>query len=64
MMSRKDYTKFAALLSGELAVHNGHAATLALRSTVYGLADILAQDNPNFDRARFYAAIGGGFGNS
>jgi hypothetical protein len=59
MMTRQDYIKFAALLSGEatLAKHNGdHRTEQVVNNIKLGMADIFAHDNPQFDRSRFYAA--------
>lgn len=48
-MSRKDYVRFAALFNGRAFVE---------RSLVEEFADILAEDNPRFDRSKFLAASG------
>lgn len=65
-MSRKHYERFAAMFSGEMALarvmgrddseraYGVNTVGNLIRST----ADIFAQDNPRFDRARFYAASG------
>lgn len=60
-MTRRDYVKFADLLAGELALANtagDYVSARQIRMIAYGMADICAQDNPNFDRQRFYDAIG------
>lgn len=66
-MGRKDYERFAALFAGEMAlarnaIRAGETASLsactAVRNIVLSTADIFAQDNPRFDRERFYAASG------
>lgn len=61
MMSRKDYVRFAAMFAGEIALVSGspksHSAH-SVRGIILSSADIFAQDNPRFDRARFYVASG------
>lgn len=47
-MTRKDYVKIAAILK----------ANDASSQMADDFADMLAADNPNFDRERFYAAAG------
>lgn len=56
-MSRKDYVAIAAVI--RLYVGLADANTLdALRGVARGMADIFANDNPRFNRDRFYAACG------
>ena len=60
-MTKKDYIKFAQLLNGyaRFAVENGyeiHNAKLNLGGVINQIGDIFAEDNPNFDRARFVNA--------
>lgn len=64
-MTRKHYEKFAALFAGEKALldswTNGPLYTTRmtlLRNIILSTADIFAQDNPRFDRERFYTACG------
>lgn len=59
-MTRKDYVKFAALFAGEVALskQDGIVAEGTIKSIIYSTADIFAQDNPRFDRQKFYAASG------
>lgn len=57
-MSRKDYVKFAALFAGEMAIATTSEARRAVKNIILSTADIFAQDNANFDRARFYTAAG------
>lgn len=60
-MSRKDYIKFAAMLAGERALAESigdDGAVRQVEAITYSLADILAQDNPGFNRQRFYDASG------
>jgi len=58
-MTRKDYIKFADAITyaGELVengtIYNAQAALFFMRSAI---AEILAADNPRFDRNRFTAA--------
>lgn len=54
-MSRKDYIKIARLFAEQRDPVTGHTPQgwLQLRD---GMADILAEGNPNFDRQRFIAA--------
>lgn len=61
MMSRKDYRRFADLFAGEMAIAdhmNNGSARLQIRHIIASTADIFAQDNPRFDRQRFYDASG------
>lgn len=64
-MSRKDYVKFAELFAGQMALAKNRADdTLRselcreVQNIVYSTADIFAQDNPRFNRQKFYAASG------
>lgn len=58
-MTRKHFEKFAALFAGELSVNRDNpSAVLAIRALIMSTADIFAQDNPRFDRERFYLAAG------
>lgn len=60
-MSRKHYQSFAAMFAGEMALakHSGDKnRIIQVENIIRSAADIFAQDNPNFDRARFYAACG------
>lgn len=57
MMTRKDYVALAAALQA------ARPYVMADRATVHAayvaeVADVLAADNPRFDRAQFYAAAG------
>lgn len=55
-MTRKDYEKIAAVIKGM----PDHAATLRAQkaSCASSFADMLAADNPRFDRERFLKACG------
>lgn len=62
-MSRKDYQKFAALFAGEMAVAASRYEPIleeirTLQNLVMSTADIFAQDNPRFNREKFYDASG------
>ena len=62
-MTRKDYVNFAAMLKENRAMAGSTKnATLITNATVNWIAEdmahIFADDNPNFDRARFLAACG------
>ena len=64
-MTRRDYVKVANMLAGELAMAKTSADSAVrwakIRQVVritYSMADIFAQDNSNFDRQRFYDAVG------
>lgn len=63
-MTRKDYIKFAGLFAGEMALAQSAASqgdfarVTQVRNIVLSTADIFAQDNPRFDRERFYTACG------
>lgn len=70
-MTRKDYEKIAKVIvynrnqmglpdrnesATDSAIRTGY--TVALNDVTYMLCDMLAQDNPRFDRARFLKACG------
>jgi hypothetical protein len=60
-MSRKDYRKLAAALAA-VAVEDDHGprdGAAVLGDVRRAIADVLAADNPRFDRERFLAACGG-----
>lgn len=57
-MSRKHYVAIAAMIRRRVdadATVGGHSIT---REIAEGLADVFADDNPRFDRARFLTACG------
>lgn len=66
MTSRRDYEAVAALLRQErrmaeseyLCSECGSPEDQVLDRLTEGLADLFAQGNPRFDRARFMAAAG------
>lgn len=62
-MTRKDYVKFAAMLKHDADYwQNPETANLARYVQTYRIAkkvaDIFAEDNERFDRAKFMAASG------
>jgi hypothetical protein len=58
-MTRKHYQMVAEILHGDYAVHtHSPVAQNVVRGITLSLADVFAQDNPRFDRQRFYAAVG------
>jgi len=58
-MTRKDYVKFAELAKTHLTDKSNQPADYAvLKVFIDGIVDILAEDNPRFDRVKFYKACG------
>jgi hypothetical protein len=57
-MTTKDYKAIAAILAGENATSGTDNERLKVRRIAYSLADYFRQTNENFDRAKFYAAVG------
>lgn len=71
-MSRKHFTKTAAIIRAErvaaeydlrnatnhIIVAAANEALLRTKNIALSLADMFAQDNPAFDRQRFYEAAG------
>ena len=58
-MTRKDYIKIAeALASANRAFEPNGSCQTAVAVATDRLADMLEADNPRFDRAAFYAAVG------
>jgi hypothetical protein len=55
-MTRRDYIRAAGILREARAMHPDSAA--AIGTVTAGLAAMFADDNPRFDRARFYDAAG------
>lgn len=61
MMTRRDFTAIAAALADSRPPGDNSKAYWLLgqwSADVHGIADVLAADNPRFDRARFYRACG------
>jgi hypothetical protein len=56
-MTRKDYVKFAWMLK-ELNIDYGPTDHDLIAAFAIRTANILAEDNPNFDRSRFLTACG------
>lgn len=57
-MTKKHFIKIAAILAGDLATSTTDRERLKVRGITLSFADMFAQENPNFDRERFYAAVG------
>lgn len=56
-MSRKDYVAIAAAIRAEYkAVSDGPALQRSVERVAERIANVLAADNPRFDRDRFLAA--------
>lgn len=66
-MTRKDYVALAAALNDEVeaayadSTRSGETAARTLCNVTVRVADVLAADNPRFDRSRFYDAVNGRF---
>jgi hypothetical protein len=56
-MTRKDYEAIAATIKQHAAPHNGQHLSW-FKSLAVDVAEIMAADNPRFDRARFLKACG------
>ncbi len=58
-MTKQDYIRFSGMFAGELALRKRDwAKSMLVRGIILSTADIFAQDNPRFDRERFYVASG------
>jgi hypothetical protein len=58
-MSKKDYIKIAATFKeNQPTVNDGMIHLSVWNSLVLSFADMLAKDNPLFDRSRFLSACG------
>jgi hypothetical protein len=57
-MSRKHYRAIAEVLAADYAIAATEAERRVVANITRSLADVLKRDNSNFDRARFYAAVG------
>jgi hypothetical protein len=57
-MTRKHFVKVAAILAGDLASAANDGERNKVKGIAYSLADMFQQENGNFDRDRFYAAVG------
>jgi hypothetical protein len=58
-MTRKDYERLATHIGGGVAMisPDSHKGRTAAQEIVDAVADALAEDNPRFDRGRFFAAV-------
>ena len=54
-MTRRDYIAIAAAIQGADKYDDGEAISASI---IERIADVMAQDNPRFDRARFLKACG------
>ena len=54
-MTKKDYVKFTEMIRMDRSIFAGYELN-ALAVIKAQIADIFEQDNPNFDRQKFYAA--------
>jgi hypothetical protein len=50
----------AKALEGAYPIIENNTPVTAWRNTVEAIANVFANDNPRFDRAKFYAAVGFG----
>jgi hypothetical protein len=61
-MSKKDYIKFAEMFKEQLGLaqeeNDGSISENAIEGIVFCVADIFAEDNPNFNRSKFLKACG------
>lgn len=57
-MTRKHFEAIAAILAGDLATAGNAGERLKVIGIAYSLADYFLSQNPNFDRDRFYLAVG------
>jgi hypothetical protein len=57
-MTKKHYRQIAEILAADLAIAATDAERRVVANITRSLADVLKRDNSNFDRQRFYAAVG------
>lgn len=57
-MTRKHFQAIADVFAGEIAVTASPEGKLALANAAISLGHVLRQENPRFDRQRFYRASG------
>lgn len=57
-MSKRHFVEIAKILAGEYATASTKAARAKVDAIARMLADLFIAENPHFDRARFYAAVG------
>jgi hypothetical protein len=58
MFTRKHFDVIAEVISKELLWFQNPNGNKAIRTVARSLADKFADDNPRFDREKFYAACG------
>jgi len=58
-MTRKDYVALAEAIAGAFPITENSTPIIAWRLTMEAIADVLAADNPRFDRERFVKACQG-----
>jgi len=58
-VTRTDYVELAAVLAWAHGTYESIIADAVVADITHGLAEVLAADNPRFDRARFLAAARG-----
>ena len=59
MMTRKDFNAIADVLQAQWSIASGFDAKVSVWETTLSIADVFAQSNYRFDRARFYVAVFG-----
>ena len=57
-MTKKHFVEIAAILAGDLATAANDGERNKVRGIALSMADMFKRVNPNFDRERFYAAVG------
>lgn len=57
VMTRKDYRKIAGAIRAAREVNNANAV-MDVMAVIEAICNVLARDNPRFDREKFLAACG------
>lgn len=57
-MTKQHFEAIAEILAGDMACSTTEAEVLRVRGITLSLADYFKKVNPDFDRAKFYAAVG------
>jgi hypothetical protein len=57
-MTRKHYVALAAVIAGEVATATDQRQVRTSSNIARSIADVAMQDNPFFDRVKFYLACG------